>query len=177
MTVDANGGFTYTPSETAQHAAAADGAPAADKRDTFTVTVTDGYGGTKAVTISTQIKPKNSGPSASPVASAPTVDTGYVAGTVGGTDNDLDALTYVIATRPGKGTLVLNPNGTFTYTPTPAARTAASRANATAAQKQDTFAIRVKDGHGGSVVVNYAVPLSLTMSGPVIISANPPSPV
>ena len=177
VVIDTNGGFTYTPSAAAQHAASADTATTADRRDTFTVTVTDGYGGTKAVTITAQVKPKNIGPSVTPTASSPTISTGGVAGTVGGSDGDNDTLTYTVTTRPGKGTLVLNADGTYTYTPTAAARTTASKPTATAAQKQDTFAITVKDGHGGTAVVTYTVPLSLTTSGTVVIVTNPPSPL
>jgi hypothetical protein len=43
--------FTYTPTAAARQAAAAPGAPPADKSDTFTVTVSDGFGGSVSVPI------------------------------------------------------------------------------------------------------------------------------
>jgi len=43
--------FTYTPTAAARQAAAAPGATLADQSDTFTVTVSDGYGGSVSVPI------------------------------------------------------------------------------------------------------------------------------
>jgi hypothetical protein len=47
--------FTYTPTAAARQAAAAPGATSADQSDTFTVTVSDGYGGTVSVEIEVPI--------------------------------------------------------------------------------------------------------------------------
>jgi VCBS repeat-containing protein len=47
--------FTYTPTAAARQAAAAPGATSADQSDTFTVTVSDGYGGTVNVEIEVPI--------------------------------------------------------------------------------------------------------------------------
>lgn len=52
-----SGTFTYTPTATARHAAAAPGSSASDKQDTFTVTVSDGYGGEQAVPITVPVLP------------------------------------------------------------------------------------------------------------------------
>jgi hypothetical protein len=43
--------FTYTPTAAARQAAAAPAAPQGDKSDAFTVTVSDGYGGSVSVPI------------------------------------------------------------------------------------------------------------------------------
>lgn len=51
VTVSATGEFSYTPTSDALTAATNPGATAADKQDTFTVTVDDGYGGTTAVAV------------------------------------------------------------------------------------------------------------------------------
>lgn len=53
----ATGEFTYTPTAGARQTAARTGATAADKADSFTVTVTDGYGGSTAVPIMVAISP------------------------------------------------------------------------------------------------------------------------
>jgi hypothetical protein len=44
--------FTYTPTAAARQAAAAQGATSADQSDTFTVVVSDGFGGSVSVPIS-----------------------------------------------------------------------------------------------------------------------------
>jgi hypothetical protein len=47
--------FTYTPTAAARQAAAAPGATSADQSDTFTVTVSDGFGGSIDVKIDIEI--------------------------------------------------------------------------------------------------------------------------
>ena len=47
--------FTYTPTAAARQVAAAPGATSADQSDSFTVTVSDGYGGTVNVEIEVPI--------------------------------------------------------------------------------------------------------------------------
>ena len=55
--VTGNGSFTYTPSNSARQGAAAPGATDADKTDAFTVTVTDGHGGSVAIPVSVTVAP------------------------------------------------------------------------------------------------------------------------
>ena len=57
VVVDATGAFTYTPSTTARRAAAATGAPWSALSDTFTVTVTDGHGGSITQAVAVSISP------------------------------------------------------------------------------------------------------------------------
>jgi len=47
--------FTYTPTAAARQAAAAGGATPSDKLDTFTVVVSDGFGGSVSVEIEVPI--------------------------------------------------------------------------------------------------------------------------
>lgn len=54
----ATGAFTYTPTARARDAAAAKGATAADKSDTFTVTIDDGYGGKTTAKVAVAISPE-----------------------------------------------------------------------------------------------------------------------
>lgn len=63
-------------------------------------------------------------------------------------DFDGDPLTYVVNNSPTKGTLVLKPDGTYTYTPTAAARHAAVVPGATVT---DSFTVTVSDGRYGTV--------------------------
>jgi len=58
VVIDAStGAFTYMPTVAARENAAKAGATAADKSDTFTVTVTDGYGGSTTVAVPVSISP------------------------------------------------------------------------------------------------------------------------
>ncbi|MEI6252955.1 MAG: Ig-like domain-containing protein, partial [Mycobacteriaceae bacterium] len=89
------GSFAYTPTPVARHTAALLSATAAQRADTFPVTVSDGRGGTAAVPVSVTIGAAN----VAPVAGAPTVGipdsgTGVVNGSVSATDADGDTLTY-----------------------------------------------------------------------------------
>ncbi|MDP9168181.1 MAG: cadherin-like domain-containing protein, partial [Actinomycetota bacterium] len=175
VTVNPDGTFTYVPTAAAQHAASADKATTAQKQDTFAVTVDDAHGGTVSVTITTPIKPKNTSPAAAPTATNPSPTTGAVSGSVGGSDSDNDRLSYAVTTAPTKGTVKLNNNGTFTYTPSKSALAAASSPTATPAQKQDTFSVAVSDGHGGTTLITYTVPL--IANGTVVIVVSPATPV
>ncbi|MEO3756665.1 Ig-like domain-containing protein, partial [Mycobacterium sp. B14F4] len=51
--------------------------------------------------------------------------TGVVTGAVTATDADGDTLTYTLVTQPASGSVTVNSDGTFSYTPTVAARLAA----------------------------------------------------
>jgi VCBS repeat-containing protein len=104
----------------------------------------------------------NTTPTATTTLAAPDIATGLVAGTVLGTDADGDTLTYTDSGAPSSGTLQLNPDGSFTYTPTEEARAAAS------SDSTDTFSVTIRDGHGGIV----EVPVTVT----VVPAASQPSP-
>lgn len=154
VTMSPSGTFAYTPTAAAAHAASSDTATVSDTTDSFTVTVSDGYGGTVSVPVTVAIAPQN----AAPIPSAPTVNppdptSGVVTGSVSATDPDGDPLSYSVLTPPAKGTVSVAPDGTFTYTPTPTAPRGAP-ADATT----DTFTITITDGYGGSVAVPVSVP-------------------
>lgn len=149
-----NGSFTYTPTPEARQAAGANGAPAASKTDTFTVTIDDGHGGVTPVTVKVSIAPTNinaapTGGSYTPTGQ-PNSTTGVVTGKVSASDPNGDPLTYSGSGTTDKGTYNVTSNGTLTYTPTPAARHAASADGATTTVTQDTVSISVSDGRGGT---------------------------
>ena len=122
VVVNANGTFTYQPSVQARHAAAKVGATAADKVDTFTISVSNGHGGVVPVSLTVAISPANAKPTGAGVANAHIgLNDGVVTGTITAVDVDGDVLAFR-SSAPKKGTLVLRADGSFTYTPTAAAR-------------------------------------------------------
>lgn len=162
LTLRADGTFTYTPTGTARHAAAADIAPESAATDTFTVSVSDGRGGVVTPSVSVNILPANKVPTYTLTVGTPNSGTGVVTGKVTTSDGDFDVRTFTAST-PAKGTVVLKSTTsatTFTYTPTDAARHAAAKLNATTADKTDTFTVTIDDGHGGVVPVAVTVVLS-----------------
>ncbi len=148
ITVDANGRFTYDKNVFAPfgihdsywHNHAVDGDPG----DLFTITVSDGFGGSTAVTYGIPIAKLNAAPTLSGgVASSNTSGLGVVRGTInGGSDGDGDSLTYTLVGATGgsvygsNGGIVTMSGTSFTYIP---------KSGVTS----DTFQVQVNDGHGG----------------------------
>jgi len=157
------GAFTYTPTATTRHAAAKLGASSTEKSDSFTVTVSDQYGGTVSVPVSVRVIPSNAAPTATAAVAKPDPVSGVATGAVATADADQDTLTYT-ATKPANGDVVVNADGTFTYTPTAAARTAA-RSSTTA--KTDSFTITVADGYGGTKAVSVKATIAPSDTAPV----------
>lgn len=161
--ITGTGAFTYTPTAAALAAARAPGAGYDTKRDTFTVTVDDGHGGVVPVTVNVRIGAANAKPTAVTAnITATQPRSGVVSGSVGALDADGDVRSYT-AGKTSKGTVTLNADGSFTYTPTAAARLAASKPRAGSATKYETMTFTVSDGFGGVA----------TKSLKVTIAANP----
>ena len=149
-----DGSFTYTPTADARHQAAADNATPATQTDTFTITTTDGHGGSTTTTVSVAIAPANTTPTATPAVGDPNPASGAVLGNLNTVDADGDALSFT-ASAAGMGTVRVDPStGDFTYSPSAAARDAATAAGRTLT---DTFTITVVDGYGATVVVPVEV--------------------
>lgn len=159
VTVTQNNGvlsFTYTPRATAQHAAAANGAPSDAKTDSFTITVTDGQRGVTTVPVTVTVAPANVAPTAT-VKVTSSWFSAKVFVTVTGKDSDRDSLTYTAGATAKGGKVTQGADGEFTYTPTAAAQHAAASAGATEADKRDTFDVVIDDGHGGLSTVSVTV--------------------
>jgi VCBS repeat-containing protein len=155
------GRFTYTPSDAARHAAAAAAATDDDKQDTFDVIVSDGHGGTATVAVTVRIKPANVAPTrASAVEQWTNLNSGILTGRITAADTDGDALRYRTVQSTGKGNVALNADGTFSYTPTEAARAAATSRFAPSWVKTDRFRVTIDDGHGGSTAVTVRVAIA-----------------
>jgi VCBS repeat-containing protein len=151
VTVHADGTFRYTP--------AADYAGA----DSFVVLVDDGHGGTATATVNVTVTAVNDAPTASAPAVTTAEDTA-VSGQVTLGDVDGDALTASLQTAPGHGSVTVNADGSYTYTP------AANYAGA------DSFVVLVDDGHGGTTTAAVNVTVTAvndapTASAPAVTTA------
>ncbi|HET6733338.1 Ig-like domain-containing protein, partial [Mycobacterium sp.] len=89
----------------------------------------------------------------------PAVSDGVVLVVVNATDPDGNSLSYQAST-PAKGSVTMTAPGQFTYTPTYAARHAATATNATVADRQDTFTVTISDGLGGQTTTTVTVSLA-----------------
>ncbi|XZG71207.1 retention module-containing protein [Chitinibacteraceae bacterium HSL-7] len=156
VTVNPNGTWTYTPDANYNGA------------DSFTVTVSDGKGGTDTITVNVGINPVNDIPvigdqNGNPLGNDVSVTTDEdtpVSGTLTATDADGDALTFNKSGDPSHGSVTVNPNGTWTYTPD---------ANYNGA---DSFTVTVSDGKGGTDTITVNVGINPVNDAPV---ANPDS--
>ncbi len=146
VTVDANGNWTYTPSKDYNGS------------DSFTITVSDGKGGTATSTVNIGVTPVNdppkfddpSNPNYDPFTGnykATTDEDKPVSGTVKATDVDGDPLTFAKGSNPAHGTVTVDANGNWTYTPSKDYN------------GPDSFTVTVSDGKGGTATstVNIGV--------------------
>lgn len=105
LVMNADGSYVYTPN--------------ADfvGSDSFTYQVTDGNGGSATGTVAITVSNTNDAPIASNVI-ATTAEDNAVTVTPVSSDIDLgDTATYSVGSNPSNGSVVVNANGTFTYTP------------------------------------------------------------
>ncbi|BBY66588.1 Ig-like domain-containing protein [Mycolicibacterium helvum] len=156
VTVNANGTFSYTLQKYAWFGVSDsywhDHAVAGDPGDTFTVNVSDAFGGTTAVTYSIPIEKQNAAPTLSGnVSNSSSSGMGVVRGTIAsGSDGDGDSLTYTLVGATGGSVYgsnggIITMNGTsFTYIP---------KAGVTS----DSFQVKVDDGHGGTTTATVTL--------------------
>lgn len=123
--VNSDGSFTYTPNT------------GFTGPDSFTVLVSDGRGGTAVSTVTINVINQ---PPAAQTQNFTTLQNTALSGQITATDPDGDALTYQLSSLPANGTAVVNPDGTFTYTP------------AAGFVGTDSFTILISDGKGGTAV-------------------------
>jgi len=109
VTVNADGSFTYTPNANF------------NGTDGFSYTVGDGTGTSEAASVTITVTPANDGPIAAADSYSTDEDTTLTiaaSGVLGNdSDPDGDALSALLASGPASGTVTLNADGSFSYTP------------------------------------------------------------
>jgi large repetitive protein len=141
-----NGTIDYTPG------------PNFNGTDTITYTISDGNGGTATATVTVTVGPRNDPPVAVNDSTSTNEDT-PVTIPVLANDSDIDGnpLTVVSATAPN-GTVVINPDGTVTYTP---------NANFNGV---DTITYTISDGQGGFATATVTVDVNPVNDPPVAVN-------
>ncbi|MBP1682297.1 MAG: hypothetical protein H6Q35_2636 [Proteobacteria bacterium] len=150
VVVNADGTYTYTPTENY------------NGTDSFTYTVTDSNGGSSTYTVSIDVSPMNDAPTASDTTINLNEDAIYTGTLPTANDVDNDSVTYALDTATTNGTIVINSDGSYIYTP---------NANYNGA---DNFTYTVTDGNGGSNTYSVSIGINPVNDQPVVtnIDAN-----
>ena len=145
--INGNGTVTYTPLANFHGA------------DSFTYTVSDGHGGTDTATVSLTVRSVNDAPVAVNDGASTDEDTAVTVNVLANdTDVDGDTLTPVVASGPAHGTVVVNADGTFTYTPH-------ANFNGT-----DSFTYQASDGALSSNEATVAITIRAVNNAPVAVN-------
>src|SRR6056297_1844695 len=142
--VNGDGTITYTPNDDFSGT------------DTFTYTITDGNGGTDTGTVTVNVDEVNDGPTAGDDTGAGDEDT-VITGNVLGDDSDPDGGTLEVIgnTDPANGTVTVNPDGSYEYTPD-------ENFNGT-----DSFTYTVTDNQGGTDTATVTITVDAVNDDPV----------
>ncbi|WP_263857494.1 tandem-95 repeat protein, partial [Priestia megaterium] len=146
--VNADGTFTYTPNGNY------------NGPDTFTVLISDPSGAFIVTSVFVTVTPVNDVPVVPNYEFVINEDTTLNSQVVA-TDIDGNPLTYALLTGPVNGTVVVNPDGTYTYTPN-------ENYNGV-----DSFSVVVSDGQGGTAVSTITItilPVNDPPVGPVVVT-------
>ncbi|PIE53998.1 MAG: hypothetical protein CSA35_08465 [Dethiosulfovibrio peptidovorans] len=179
VTINADGSYTYVLDNANPDVSSlpSDGT----LNDVFTYTVTDESGEIKHTTLTINITGENQPPQANPDTNAVGEDGPPVTGTLipNDTDPEGDGLTVVgieagdtgvdntggIGTVIGTyGTVTVNPDGTYTYTPNDAAEKLAAGESDT-----DVFTYTISDGQGGTSHTTLTITVTGTNDGVTIL--------
>ena len=148
LALSADGSFTYTPAANYYGA------------DSFTYKANDGEADSNVATVSLTVTCVNDAPVAADDSYTATEDTALTVAAPGvlGNDTDVDAgdaSSAVLVTGPAHGTLALNADGSFTYTP------AANYCGA------DSFTYKANDGDADSNVATVTLTVTCVNDAPV----------
>jgi hypothetical protein len=135
--------------------------PPGPSTPTVFLRVTDAGGAVGVASASVTVE--NRVPVAADDAVAGVEDTPLVVATPGvlGNDHDVDPLTAVLVSPPARGTLRLNPDGSFHYQPAPDAH------------GPETFTYRAHDGREGSAVATVVIDIAAVNDAPVANAGGP----
>ncbi len=142
ITNAATGAYTYVPN------------PNATGTDSFTFTANDGTTNSNVATITVSIDAANDAPVAANGNLGATEDT-PADGTLSASDTESDTLSYSLVANGTKGNVLVNGDGTYTYTP---------NANATGT---DSFTFKATDGTADSNVATITVLIGAVNDAPV----------
>ena len=147
LTLNANGSLTYTPA--ANH----------NGPDSFSYKVNDGAADSNVSTVAIKVTSVNDAPVAANDSYTTPEDTALIVVAAGalGNDSDVDGdlLSAVLVTGPSHGSLTLNANGAFTYTPV---------ANYNG---PDSFSYKANDGTFDSNTATVAITVTPVSGAPV----------
>ncbi|WP_029374373.1 MULTISPECIES: Ig-like domain-containing protein, partial [unclassified Psychrobacter] len=127
VTVNADGSYSYTPNADF------------NGEDSFTYTIDDGQGGVITQTATITIAAVNDAPVSEDSVIAATEDTVAEGQLATATDVDGDTLTYALDEETTNGSVIVNADGSYTYTP-----------NADF-NGEDSFTYTINDGQGGVI--------------------------
>ncbi len=146
--IDGSGNFTYTPNTNF------------NGTDSFDYTISDGNGGTSIATVTINVNPVNDAPIASDDEYSVNEDETLTipASGVLGDDSDIDgdALTSILVDGPSNGSLTLNDDGSFSYTPD-------ANFNGT-----DSFTYQANDGEADSNTATVIIDVVSVNDAPVL---------
>ncbi|MGE2692847.1 Ig-like domain-containing protein [Mycolicibacterium pulveris] len=129
--------------------------------DSFTYTVSDGNGGTATATVTVTVTAVPDSPAPADDFYTTAEDTPLTIPAPGVLGNDVDAdgddLSVRLTTMPLYGTLVLNSDGSFTYTPNPDFH------------GSDSFTYAASDGNGGTATATVYVTVNPVNDAPVAV--------
>ena len=152
VVLNSDGSWTYTPNDDF------------NGDDSFSAMVSDGQGGTDTITVNVGVNPTNDTPVITDVNGNPLIDSVSattdedtpVSGSLSASDTDGDSLNFSKGTDPSNGTVVVDEDGNWTYTPN-------ENYNG-----NDSFTVVVSDGNGGTDTITVDVGVEEINDGPTI---------